>query len=85
MDIVWCAVLYGRADKVMPHLTRTLVLGHQLRAQIEPKVRAQGQSFADVFFVTSEGLNEDASRAVANFLSACQRVTMRPWQGCQTT
>ena len=69
MDIVWCAMLYGRADKVMPHLTRTLLLGHQLRTQIEPKVRAQGYSFANVLFVTSESLNEDALRAVANFWS----------------
>ena len=69
MDIAWCAMLYGRADKVMPHLTRTMLLGHQLRTQIEPKVRARGQSFANVLFVTSESLNEDALRAVANFWS----------------
>ena len=69
MDIAWCAMLYGRADKVMPHLTRTMLLGHQLRTQIEPKVRARGQSCANVLFVTSESLNEDALRAVANFWS----------------
>ena len=53
----------------MPHLTRTLLLGHQLRTQIEPKVRAQGYSCANVLFVTSESLNEDALRAVAIFWS----------------
>ena len=69
VNIVWCAMLYGKHEKVLPMLEHTIILGHQLRKQLQPLLQARGASFANVLFVTQESVMEDDLKAVAHFWS----------------
>ena len=68
-DVVWCGMLYGRGERVQQHLTMCLLLGHDLRNKVKPKMLAKGFSFANVLFVTPDALEEFELRAVSWFWS----------------
>ena len=68
-DVAWCAMLYGRGDRVQHHLTNCLLLGHDLRTRVKPNLLANGISFANVLFVTPDALQEFELRAVSWFWS----------------
>ena len=68
-DVVWCAMLYGRGEKLQQHLTMCLLLGNELRTQMKPKFQARGISFANVLFVTPDALQEFDLKAVSWFWS----------------
>ena len=59
VNIVWCAMLYGKHEKVLPMLEHTIILGHQLRKQLQPLLHARGVTFANVLLVTQESVMED--------------------------
>ena len=62
-------MLYGKHAKVLPMLEHTIILGHQLRKQLQPLLHARGVTFATVLFVTQESVMEDDLKAVAHFWS----------------
>ena len=72
VNIVWCAMLYGKHEKVLPMLEHTIILGHQLRKQLQPLLHSRGVTFANVLFVTQESVMEDDLKAVAHFWSIRQ-------------
>ena len=49
-DVVWCAMLYGRGERVQQHLTMCLLLGNDLWTKIKPKLLSHGVTFATVSY-----------------------------------
>ena len=68
-DIVWCGMLYGRKEKVMQHLAAAMLLGYQLRTQVQPLLAAKRLRMANVLFVTEESLGFFEMSAVSHFWS----------------
>ncbi len=67
MDIVWCAMLYGRKQKVMTHLNAALLLGNSLRKEVRPRLAARNISFSNVLFVTEEACKKVSSKQLHSF------------------
>ena len=72
VNITWRAILYGRKQKVLPLLEHTIILGHQLRKEVQPHLLKQGVTFANVLLVTNDSLDEENFKAVAQFWSIRQ-------------
>ena len=72
VNITWCAMLYGRREKVLPLLEHTIILGFQLRKEVQPHLLKHGLTFANVLLVTSDSLSKEDFQAVAQFWSIRQ-------------
>jgi hypothetical protein len=72
VNITWCAMLYGKQHKVLPLLEHPIILGHQLRKEVQPYLLKQGVTFANVLLVTNDSLDEANFKAVAQFWSIRQ-------------
>ena len=68
VDIAWCAMLYGRASRVMTHLNSALLMGAALRQEVKPRLSAKGITFSNVLFVTEDSLEEAELKAASFFL-----------------
>jgi hypothetical protein len=68
VDITWCAMLYGRASRVMTHLNSALLMGAALRQEIQPRLSAKGITFTNVLFITDDSLQEAELKAASFFL-----------------
>ncbi len=64
LHVTWCCMLYGSGKGVMKHLKSCLLLGHVLRYQLKPLLRAYYNiEMENVLFVTETSLDEDAFRS----------------------
>ena len=72
VNITWCAMLYGRKQKVLSLLEHTIISAHQLRKEVQPHLLKQGVTFANVLLVTNDSLDEENFKAVAQFCSIRQ-------------
>jgi hypothetical protein len=72
VNITWCAMLYGRREKVLPLLEHTIILGNQLRKQAQPYLLKQGLTFANILIVAGDSLSKEDFQAVAQFWSIRQ-------------
>lgn len=64
--VVWTAMLYGRNEGIMKHLSSCLLLGYQLRYKVRPLLLSRyNVKMENVLFLTKSALTEDSFRAVS--------------------